>query len=141
MVVFSGTYNHTIDSKNRLFIPAKLREKLGEKFFVMQNIDGCLDVITLEARDTIAEQLSLLPRLQSSQIKRFLFSEASDCVPDSQGRVVLPQKLVEFADLQKNVLIIGVDDHIELWNEDKYNALRAASSNEQILAIMNEIKW
>ena len=141
MIVFSGTFNHTIDSKNRLFIPAKFREDLGEKFFVMQNVDGCLDIITLEARDTIAQQLSLLPRTQSAEIKRFLFSDASDCSPDSQGRVVLPQKLIELANLQKNVLIVGADDHIEIWNEEKYAVKRAGASNEQILAIMNEIKW
>ena len=141
MTVFSGTFKHALDTKNRLFIPAKFREELGEKFFVMRNVDGCLDVLTLKARDSISEQLSLLPRVQAGDLRRFLFSEASDCEPDSQGRVILPSKLVEYAELGKNVLIVGTDNHIELWNEEKYEAKRAAASKDYILALMNELKW
>ena len=141
MTVFSGTFKHTLDTKNRLFIPAKFREELGEKFFVMRNVDGCLDILTLEARDSISEQLSLLPRVQAGDLRRFLFSEASDCVPDTQGRVILPSQLVEYTELGKNVLIVGTDNHIELWNEEKYEQKRAAASKDYILALMNELKW
>jgi MraZ protein len=141
MTVFSGTFKHALDTKNRLFIPAKFREELGEKFFVMRNVDGCLDILTLEARDSISEQLSLLPRVQAGDLRRFLFSEASDCEPDSQGRVILPAQLVEYAELGKNVLIVGTDNHIELWNEEKYEEKRAAASKDYILALMNELKW
>ena len=141
MVVFSGTYNHTIDSKNRLFIPAKFRELLGECFMVMQNVDGCLDIITAQTRDAIVEKLSLMPRTQTSKIKRFLFSGAGDCTPDSQGRVIIPKQLVDFAGLEKNVLIIGAGDHIEIWNEEKFNENISTMSNEALEEEMNALEW
>lgn len=141
MVVFSGTYRHTVDSKNRLFIPAKFREQLGDNFMVMQNVEGCLDIITAEARDALVEKLSLLPRTQTSKIKRFLFSGAGDCTPDSQGRVVLPQQLVDFATLEKNVLVIGAGDHVEIWNEELFEKNLATMSNEDLANEMNELQW
>ncbi len=141
MVVFSGTYQHTVDSKNRLFIPAKFRELLGDNFMVMQNVEGCLDIITAEARDAIVEKLSLLPRTQTCKIKRFLFSGAGDCNPDSQGRVVIPKQLIDFAELEKNVLIIGAGDHIEIWNEEKLEKNLSTMSNEDLADEMNALQW
>lgn len=141
MTVFSGTYNHTVDSKNRLFIPAKFREELGEKFFVMQNIDGCLDIVTIDVRDRIAEQLSNLPRTQSSELKRFLFAGSCDCVPDAQGRVTLPQQLIDYAGLEKNVLIVGAADHIEIWNEESFTQDRESISKDALTATMSEFRW
>ncbi|MBE6606502.1 MAG: division/cell wall cluster transcriptional repressor MraZ [Ruminococcaceae bacterium] len=141
MVVFSGTYQHTVDSKNRLFIPAKFRELLGDNFMVMQNVEGCLDIITAQARDMIVEKLSLLPRTQTAKIKRFLFSGAGDCSPDSQGRVVLPKQLIEFAHLEKNVLIIGAGDHIEIWNEENFANNISTMSNESLADEMSALQW
>ena len=141
MVVFSGTYQHTVDSKNRLFIPAKFRELLGESFMIMQNVEGCLDIITAQSRDAIVEKLSLLPRSQTAKIKRFLFSAAGDCTPDSQGRVVVPKQLVEFAGLEKNVLIIGAGDHIEIWNEERFENNISAMTNESLADEMSALQW
>lgn len=141
MTVFSGTYSHSLDTKNRLFIPARFREELGEKFFVMRNVDGCLDIISIEDRDRLAEKLSKLPRSQSADIKRFLFAAAGDCVADSQGRIVLPQQLIEYAALEKNVCIIGAVDHIEIWDEERYAEIRERFSAESIAAKMNESSW
>lgn len=141
MTVFSGTYKHSVDSKNRLFIPAKFRELLGNEFMVTKNIDGCLDVITAEARDAIAEKLSVLPKTQTAKIKRFLFSGAGDCTPDSQGRIVLPQQLLEYASIEKNVLIVGASDHIEIWNEELYEQNIACDTNEELANQMNNISW
>lgn len=141
MTVFSGTYNHSVDSKNRLFIPVKFREMLGDGFMVTKNIEGCLDIITAEARDAIVEKLSSLPKTQTAKIKRFLFSGAGDCTPDSQGRIVLPTQLIEYASLEKNVLIIGAGDHIEIWNEALYNQNIAEATNEELAEQMNVISW
>ncbi len=141
MTVFSGTYKHSVDSKNRLFIPVKFREILGDGFMVTKNIEGCLDVITAEARDAIAQKLSTLPKTQTAKIKRFLFSGAGDCIPDSQGRIVLPKQLAEYASLEKDVLIIGAGDHIEIWNEELYEENIASVSEQELAEQMNTISW
>lgn len=141
MTVFSGTYRHSVDSKKRLFIPAKFREILGDEFMVTKNIDGCLDIITAEARDAIAEKLSILPKTQTAKIKRFLFSGAGDCTPDSQGRIVLPQQLLEYASIEKDVLIVGASDHIEIWNEELYEKNIVGESIDDLAEQMNDIGW
>jgi len=107
----------------------------------MQNVEGCLDIITAQARDMIVEKLSLLPRTQTAKIKRFLFSGAGDCSPDSQGRVVLPKQLIEFAHLEKNVLIIGAGDHIEIWNEENFANNISTMSNESLADEMSALQW
>ncbi len=138
MVVFSGEFKHTLDSKNRVFIPAKLREQLGENFMIMQNVQGCLDIITEEAVEALVEKLAALPKTQTADIKRFLFSGATTCTPDSQGRVTLPTQLVSFAEIDKNVYIIGAADHVEIWNEDQW-LKKSAYSREFLAAEMTNL--
>ncbi len=131
-----GRFKHTIDNKNRLFIPAKHREQLGECFVIMQNTDGCLDVVTLRSRQELEEKLNSFPRSQTAEIRRFLFSQSCECVPDSQGRVVIPTPLMEFAEIEKNVVIIGVGDHVEIWSERRWDEHMQSSSIEKISADM-----
>ena len=132
MVVFSGEFKHTLDSKNRVFIPAKLREQLGENFMIMQNVQGCLDIITADAVEALVEKLAALPKTQTADIKRFLFSGATTCTPDSQGRVTLPTQI------DKNVYIIGAADHVEIWNEDQW-LKKSAYSKEYLAAEMTNL--
>ncbi len=138
MVVFSGEFKHTLDSKNRVFIPAKLREQLGENFMVMQNVQGCLNIITEEAAEALAMKLTSLPSIQTADLKRFMFSGATTCTPDSQGRVTLPVQLVSFAGIEKNVYIIGAADHVEIWNEELW-LQKSAYSREFLAAEMAKL--
>ena len=139
MVVLSGEYRHTIDSKNRVFIPAKLREQLGEHFMIMQNVEGCLDIVTDEAVNSLVEKLASLPKTQTAKIKRFLFSGAADCTPDSQGRVIIPAQLVNFANIEKNVVIIGAADHAEIWSEELWLKNTSVYSNEFLSTEMENL--
>ena len=110
----TGTYEHSIDAKNRLFIPAKLREELGVTFYLAMGVDACLAVYPQSTWDRFTEKFASLPMSQSKKM-RALFANAAKCELDSQGRIVIPQKLKKYAGLEKDAVIIGVNDRAEIW--------------------------
>jgi len=118
--MFLGQYEHTIDEKGRLIIPAKYREPLGDNFIITYGLDVCLFVYSLEEWKTLAEKLKLLPLGQrdARAFKRILFSRATNCTIDSQGRVIIMKYLRDYARIDKEVMIIGVSDRIEIWSKD-----------------------
>ena len=97
----TGTYEHSIDAKGRLFIPAKLREELGVTFYLAMGVDACLAIYPQSTWDRFTEKFSSL---------------------DSQGRIVIPQKLRRYAGLDKDVVILGVNDRAEIWSADAWQA-------------------
>ena len=117
----TGTYEHSIDAKGRLFIPAKLREELGVTFYLAMGVDECLAIYPQETWNRFTEKFASLPMSQSAAM-RPLFANASKCELDSQGRIVIPQKLRKYAGLDKDVVIIGVNDRAEIWAADAWNA-------------------
>jgi MraZ protein len=118
--MFLGQYEHTIDEKGRLIVPAKYREPLGDNFIITYGLDVCLFVYSLEEWKTLAEKLKLLPLGQrdARAFKRILFSRATNCTIDSQGRVIIMKYLRDYARIDKEVMIIGVSDRIEIWSKD-----------------------
>ena len=117
----TGTYEHSIDSKGRLFIPAKLREELGVTFYLAMGVDECLAIYPQETWNRFTEKFASLPMSQSAAM-RPLFANASKCELDSQGRIVIPQKLRKYAGLEKDAVIIGVNDRAEIWSAETWNA-------------------
>ena len=117
----TGTYEHTIDAKGRLFIPAKLREELGDTFYLAVGVDACLAIYPLETWKRFTEKFASLPMSQSKAM-RPLFANAAKCELDAQGRIVIPQKLRKYAGLEKEAVIIGVNDRAEIWSADAWNA-------------------
>ena len=115
----TGQYAHTIDAKGRLFIPAKLREELGGTFHVTVGQDHCLSVYS---DDSWAAFMDKLKDMSYNEVKRLraLFAYAADCEPDSQGRILLPAKLREYAGLVKDVVVIGSFDRVEIWNAERW---------------------
>lgn len=115
----TGQYTHNIDAKGRLFIPAKLREELGATFHVTIGQDHCLSVYSEESWQAFEERLKTM---SYSQIKalRPVFANAADCEPDAQGRILLPAKLRGYADLKKEVVVIGSFDRVEIWNAERW---------------------
>ena len=105
----TGTYEHSIDAKGRLFIPAKLREELGVTFYLAMGIDTCLAIYPQSTWDRFTEKFASLPMTQS-KVMRPLFANAVKCELDSQGRIVIPQKLRKYAKLEKDAVILGVND-------------------------------
>ena len=117
----TGTYEHSIDAKGRLFIPAKLREELGVTFYLAMGVDECLAIYPQETWNRFTEKFASLPMSQSAAM-RPLFANASKCELDSQGRIVIRQKLRKYAGLEKDAVIIGVNDRAEIWSAETWNA-------------------
>lgn len=117
----TGTYEHSIDAKGRLFIPAKLREELGVTFYLAMGVEECLAIYPQETWNRFTEKFASLPMSQSAAM-RPLFANASKCELDSQGRIVIPQKLRKYAGLEKDAVIIGVNDRAEIWSAETWNA-------------------
>lgn len=115
----TGQYSHNIDAKGRLFIPAKLREELGETFHVTIGQDHCLSVFSDESWNTFMERLK---DLSYSQIKKLrpMFANAANCEPDGQGRILIPAKLRQYAGLTKEVVVIGSFDRVEIWDAARW---------------------
>ena len=117
----TGTYEHSIDAKGRLFIPAKLREELGVTFYLAMGVDECLAIYPQETWNRFTEKFASLPMSQSAAM-RPLFANASKCELDSQGRIVIPPKLIKYAGLEKDAVIMGVNDRAEIWSAETWNA-------------------
>ena len=115
----TGQYAHNIDAKGRLFIPARLREELGQTFHVTIGMDHCLSVYSDESWEAFMEKLRELPYSKAKAL-RVLSANAVDCEPDGQGRILIPAKLREYANLQKEVVVIGSFDRVEIWNAERW---------------------
>ncbi len=120
--MFVGQYNHTVDAKGRVIVPAKLREGLGEEFVITKGLDGCLFGYTLAEWKNFEEKLKGLPltNKDARQFTRFFLAGAASVEVDKLGRILIPQVLREFAGLEKDVVLVGVASRIEIWNSDKW---------------------
>ena len=121
--MFMGEYNHTIDAKGRLIVPAKFREILGDNFIVTKGLDGCLFVYPNDEWTRFEEKLKSLPLTNKNarQFTRFFLAGAAACEVDKQGRILLPQGLREFASLEKDVVLVGVASRIEIWSRERWD--------------------
>lgn len=121
--MFIGEYQHAIDNKNRMIIPAKFREELGEKFVLTKGLDGCLYAYTIDEWRILEDKLKKLPltNKDARAFVRFFFSGANEIDIDKQGRALIPQNLLEYAAIQKDIVSIGVSTRIEIWNKDKWD--------------------
>ncbi len=134
-----GKYKHAVDPKGRLFVPAKLREELGEAFYVTLGLDHCLSVYTEEGWAKILERYNNLPMSQSRKM-RFLFANAAKCEPDRQGRFLIPADLRQYAGLGQEVTFIGQGGHAEIWDSAAYEALEQETlTPENVAAAMEEL--
>jgi MraZ protein len=134
--VFMGEYLHTIDNKGRLIFPAKFRELLGEGFIATKGLDNCLFVYCKDEWAIIENKLKQLPlaKPEARAFVRFFFSGAAELEYDKQGRVLLPNNLREYAKLEKDVVVLGVSNRIEIWDKNAWDQY-----NEQISPSVTQI--
>ena len=132
-----GSYQHNIDSKGRVIMPAKFREELGEVFYATKGIDETISVMSAEDFQALREKISQLPTAQTKDLNRFLFSSACELVPDKNGRVLISQVLRDYARLDKDVMIIGTGSRVEIWDYDRWNRYNSEISESQVVEIMN----
>ncbi len=131
-----GTYEHKIDSKARIVLPSKFREELGDSVVSTIGIDGCVSFYSLAGWEKIMTKLENLPFSKSKTrgLLRIMLSSAHELPVDSAGRVLLPQVLRQHGDLSQDVVFVGVNDHVELWDREKWNAYR-----EEVAADLSDI--
>ncbi|MGI6066987.1 MAG: division/cell wall cluster transcriptional repressor MraZ [Bacillota bacterium] len=118
--MFMGEYQHAIDSKGRLIVPVKFREDLGDNFVVTKGLDNCLFVYPMNEWKNLEAKLKALPftKADARAFVRFFFSGATECELDKQGRILLPVNLREYAQLEKDVVVIGVSSRVEIWSKE-----------------------
>ena len=138
--MFGGEFRHNMDSKNRIFIPAKLRDELGETFVVAKDIrEACLKVYSQAGWEAYIAPLREQNRRLSEKILRFLHSSLVQVSPDGQGRIVLPQELVAHAKIDRNVVIVGCCDYAEIWAEETYNQMKESEDISDMLAELESL--
>jgi len=118
--MFMGEYRHSIDAKGRIIIPAKFRENLGDTFVLTRGLDQCLFGYPMDEWKTIEEKIKSLPltKKDARAFSRFFFSGATECEIDKQGRVNIPSTLIQYAKLEKECVVLGVSNRIEIWSKE-----------------------
>ncbi|EOR26770.1 division/cell wall cluster transcriptional repressor MraZ [Cytobacillus oceanisediminis] len=120
--MFMGEYHHNVDAKGRIIVPAKFRENLGETFILTRGLDRCLFGYPLTEWEIIEDKLKQLPltKKDARAFTRFFFSGATECEIDKQGRINIASPLFQYAQLEKECVILGVSNRIEIWDKQEW---------------------
>lgn len=132
-----GEYQHALDNKGRLIVPARFREGLGDPFIVTRGLDHCLFAYPIAEWRVVEEKLRALPLTQADAraFVRFFFSGATECGTDKQGRIMLPPNLRDYAQMEKDVVAVGVSTRVELWSLERWQAyVDTASASYEAIA-------
>lgn len=137
----TGEYKHVLDSKNRLFIPARMRDEAGCAVYITISADKCLNGYGEKAWNALTDRINSMPFLKQRKM-RPVFANASRCELDSQGRIVVPAALKGYAGIEKNVTIIGCGNRFEIWNSDTWSQCSSHEIQpENIAAVMEELNF
>lgn len=141
--MFLGNFQHNVDKKGRVFIPSKFREELGDEFIICQDVSGkrCLCVYSGNEWEKFVQKLDTLPNTKSSTVKRFLFANAFTVEFDAQGRILVPNALREYARLEDKADILGVNNKLEIWNTELWDAENESITPESIADIMADLDF
>jgi len=141
--MFIGEYRHSLDNKNRLIMPAKFRDELGQNFVITKGLDNCLFIYSGEEWKIIESKLKALPMTNKDAraFVRFFFAGATECEIDKQGRALIPSNLKEFAKIDKDAVIIGVSTRLELWSLEEWNKFNSDAniSYEDVAEKMSQL--
>lgn len=129
-----GEYEHSLDAKGRLIMPAKFRDDIGDKFIITKGLDGCLFAFSKDEWKKFEEKLATLPisNKDARLFSRFFFAGAIDCELDKQGRFLISSNLREFAGFIKDVVIVGMNSRIEIWSKEKWQDTENSISADDI---------
>lgn len=133
-----GEYHHNIDEKSRLIIPSKFRSELGNRFVITRGLDKCLFIYSEDEWNNIVSKLKNLPftKKDARNFVRFFLSGADSCEFDKQGRIVITSPLVQYANITKECVIIGVNERLEIWSLEEFN--NYMKENEENLSEITE---
>jgi MraZ protein len=137
--MFMGEFDHTIDAKGRIIIPAKFREDLGEQFVLTLGLDGCLFAYPNDEWQVFIEKLKTLPGTKEARkLQRYFMAGAAACEIDKQGRILIPAKLRTAAALEKDIVFVGVLNKIEIWSKQRWDENNDYDDVDQIAEHMSE---
>lgn len=134
--MFAGSSNTSLDSKNRFILPAKFRKFMNSdeagKFMLNRGMGGCIDVYTLSAWKAIEDKLKVLDPFdpKAAKFKRIFLYDANECEIDGQFRMLVPQSLLDFAKIEKDLIVVGMAEKIEIWNPEIYRKYIEISDEE-----------
>ncbi len=120
--MFSGTSFNSIDSKGRIVLPLKFREELGEVFYITKGFSDCLQVLSSQQFEHLRQQIRQLPANKALSLQYVIISPAVEVSPNAQGRIPIPQTLREWAGLEKDAVVVGMDTRVEIWDKAKFDA-------------------
>jgi MraZ protein len=141
--MFIGEYQHTLDPKNRVIMPSKFREKLGDSFVMTKGLDNCLFIYSSAEWSIVEDKLKSLPMTNKDAraFVRFFFAGACECELDKQGRILMPNNLKDYAKIDKELVIIGVSTRIEIWSREEWNKFNSDAniSYEDVAEKMSQL--
>jgi len=141
--MFIGEYQHNLDAKGRIVVPGKFREELHTTFILTRGLDGCLTIYSLKQWEKMFEELDKLPTTKRAarQYVRMLTSTATECTLDSQGRIQIPGFLSKPVNITKECVVIGANDHIEIWDKQTWENyyIDASNSFEEVAENLSEL--
>ena len=117
-MAFLGSSSYSLDSKNRVFIPAKYREELGNVFYITRSLEACLTIYTEDEWAAFLQKLERLPSTTGAAVKEYFLSAAQKCQTDSSGRIILDDTLIKHSKIKKNVMFVGAGQLINVWSEE-----------------------
>ena len=123
---FVGSYTHSMDSKKRVFVPSKFREELGNEFYITRKFDTYLSVYTAEDWQVFVDKIDKIPESDAVEMQDFLLGAAQKCSPDSSGRIILDDELLEHAGIKKNLVFVGAGRQIRIWAEEEWTKRESA---------------
>ena len=135
---FVGSFNHSLDAKNRVFIPSKFREELGKEFYITRKFDTYLSVYTAEEWEAYVQKISELPEADAEEFQDFILGAAQKCIPDASGRIVLEERLMRHAKIEKNIVFVGSGKQIRVFAEDIWNERENRRDYEKMRQIMRQ---
>lgn len=133
---FVGSFPHSLDAKKRVFIPAKYREELGAEFYITRKFDPYLSIYTAKDWEEYVEKISALPESEAAELQDYLLGAAQKCVPDSNGRIILDEKLMKHASIVKNVVFVGAGKQIKIWAEEVWAQREEERNRDSIRDLM-----
>ena len=141
--MFIGEYQHNLDAKGRIIIPSRFRDELNTNFILTRGLDGCLTIYSLEQWEKMFVEINKLPTTKKAarQYVRMLTSTATECVLDNQGRIQIPSFLSKPVNIQKECVVIGANDHIEIWDKATWNNyyLEASENFEDVAENLSDL--
>ena len=135
---FVGSYSHSLDSKKRVFVPAKFREDLGNTFYITRKFDTYLSIYTEEEWAAYLEKLEKLPESVAAEVQEFILGGAQKCVPDNSGRIIIDERLLKHAGINKNIVFVGAGRQIRVWAEELWNEREKNRDFEKMREVLRD---